>query len=599
MICGMLPSSTVENYLKTIYLGSIGSDGKETRLLPMGQLAAAVGVTPGTATTMVKTLAESGLVNYEPYAGVSLTRAGRRLAALVLRRHRLVELFLVRVMGLRWDEVHEEAELLEHVVSDRLIDRMDEMLGRPEVDPHGDPIPDAEGVVKKQQAQTLLTCPVGTPMTVTRIIDQDKQFLRFVENHDLKPGESVEVESRDEAADSVLLRGKDNRRITIGTRAASKLLVQVARVMLLVLALATAARAQQVNPDAGLPSTGPISGYMDFHVNTIDHEPAVIDFHRFVLLFTHSFTSKVRFVGELELEHAVVEGLEESGELELEQSYVDFLLSRPLNFRAGMVLLPLGIINERHEPPVFNGVERPFVDTFIIPTTWFDAGAGVHGEIGRGLRYRAYVVPPLNAREFTASEGIREGRQKGAEAVAAHVAFTGRAEYLGVRGLAVGGAVWHGTSQLLRTPKLESAVTLGEVDARYLRSRLELRGEFAQASIGNAAQLNETIGRGTGVPPNIARAIRGFYGEAGYRIWDAGSPRDLVAFLRYENFDTQFRMPVGLLPLKEFDRDAWVTGVTYYPEPDVAVKADYIYLRNQSGVFANRHLFNVGIGWWF
>ena len=595
----MLPSSTVENYLKTIYLGSVGSDGKEARLLPMGQLAAAVGVTPGTATTMVKTLAESGLVNYEPYAGVSLTRAGRRLAALVLRRHRLVELFLVRVMGLRWDEVHDAAELLEHVVSDRLIDRMDEMLGRPKVDPHGDPIPDAEGVVKRQPAQTLLTCPVGTPMTVTRIIDQDKQFLRFVENHDLKPGELVEVESRDEAADSVLLRGKDNRRIAIGTRAASKLLVQVARVALLVLALAPAALAQQADPEAGFPSTGPISGYMDFHVNKADHEPAVIDFHRFVLLFTHSFTSKIRFVGELELEHALVEGLEESGELELEQAYVDFLLSRPLNFRAGMVLLPLGIINERHEPPVFNGVERPFVDTVIIPTTWFDAGAGVHGEIGRGLRYRAYVVSPLNAREFSADEGLRDGLQKGAEATAPHVGVTGRVEYLGLRGLTIGGAAWHGTSQLVRTPRLESDVTLGEVDARYRRNRLELRGEFAQVSIGNAAQLNETIGRGTGVPPNIARALRGFYGEAGYRLWDAGAPRDLVTFVRYENFDTQFRMPAGLLPRKEFDRDAWVTGVTYYPDPDVAVKADYIYLRNQSGVFANRRLFNVGLGWWF
>src|SRR4029077_19107273 len=133
----MLPSSTVENSLKTIYLGSTGPQGAEPRLLPMGQLAAALGVTPGTATTMVKTLAESGLVHYEPYAGVMLTRAGRRLAALVIRRHRLVELFLVQVMGFGWDEVHDEAELLEHVVSDRLIDRMDEMLGRPEVDPHG------------------------------------------------------------------------------------------------------------------------------------------------------------------------------------------------------------------------------------------------------------------------------------------------------------------------------------------------------------------------------------------------------------------------------------------------------------------------------
>src|SRR6185295_5432198 len=239
----MLPSSTVENYLKTIYLGSHGAPGAEPRLLPMGQLATALGVTPGTATTMVKTLAESGLVNYEPYAGVTLTRAGRRLAALVLRRHRLVELFLVQVMGLRWDEVHDEAELLEHVVSDRLIDRMDEMLGRPEVDPHGDPIPDAEGVVKKQQAQTLLSCPIGAPMTVTRIIDQDKQFLRFVESHDLKPGESVEVEERDEASDSVRLRARDDRRITIGARAASKLLVQIARVAL-VLSVASHATAQ-------------------------------------------------------------------------------------------------------------------------------------------------------------------------------------------------------------------------------------------------------------------------------------------------------------------------------------------------------------------
>jgi len=245
----MLPSSTVENYLKTIYLGTSAQRG-EPRLMPMGQLASAVGVTPGTATTMVKTLAESGLVNYEPYAGVALTRAGRRLAALVLRRHRLVELFLVRVMGLRWDEVHEEAELLEHVVSDRLIDRMDEMLGRPEVDPHGDPIPDAEGVVKKQEAQSLLTCPLDTPMTVTRIIDQDKRFLRFVENHHLKPGESVEVEERDEASDSVRLRGKNDRRMTIGARAASKLLVQVARALLLVLAFSSAARAQPVQPFA-------------------------------------------------------------------------------------------------------------------------------------------------------------------------------------------------------------------------------------------------------------------------------------------------------------------------------------------------------------
>ena len=226
----MLASSTVENYLKAIYLG-VSSLAPPHRLLPMGHLAAALGVAPGTATTMVKTLAESGLVEYEPYAGVTLTEAGQRLAALVVRRHRVVEVFLVKVMGYSWDEVHDEAEQLEHVVSDRLIDRMDEMVGRPEVDPHGDPIPDPEGIVKPQEAQTLLTCPLHTRVTVTRVIDQDKVFLRFIENHNLKPGELIEVEDRDAASDSVSVRGKGDQRITIGTRAASKLLVQVVRAM--------------------------------------------------------------------------------------------------------------------------------------------------------------------------------------------------------------------------------------------------------------------------------------------------------------------------------------------------------------------------------
>jgi DtxR family Mn-dependent transcriptional regulator len=221
----MLPSSTVENYLKAIYLGSSALTQPQ-RLLPMGQLASALGVAPGTATTMVKTLAESGLVKYEPYTGVALTTAGQKLAAMVVRRHRVIELFLVRVMGYGWDEVHDEAEQLEHVVSDRLIDRMDEMLGRPEVDPHGDPIPDARGVVKTQQAHTLLTCPLHTRVTITRVIDQDKSFLRFIESHHLKPGESIEVEDRDAASDSVRVRGKDDQRITIGTGAASKVLVQ-------------------------------------------------------------------------------------------------------------------------------------------------------------------------------------------------------------------------------------------------------------------------------------------------------------------------------------------------------------------------------------
>lgn len=221
----MLASSTVENYLKAIYMG-VNSLRPGQRLLPMGQLAASLGVTPGTATTMAKTLADAGLAEYEPYAGVALTPQGQRLAGLVVRRHRLVELFLVRVMGFGWDEVHEEAEHLEHVVSDRLIERMDTMLGHPVADPHGDPIPNADGSVTPEPQDTLLSCPLGQPMTVTRVLDQNRAFLQFVETNRLKPGEIIQVESRDESADSVLVTGHDMRRLTIGARAASKLQVR-------------------------------------------------------------------------------------------------------------------------------------------------------------------------------------------------------------------------------------------------------------------------------------------------------------------------------------------------------------------------------------
>jgi DtxR family transcriptional regulator, Mn-dependent transcriptional regulator len=223
----MLPSSTVENYLKAIHHAQTRLDG-ERELVPMGQLSTALGVVPGTATSMVKALADAGLVTYEPYSGVRLTSAGAKLAAAVLRRHRLVELFLVRVMGMSWAEVHDEAEQLEHAVSDRLIERIDEMLGRPAVDPHGDPIPNVEGVIHTPDHQTLLTCPIGAPLIVTRVLDQDADFLRFVEQSDLKPGRPVAVHTRDAAADRVIVRTELAPSLALGMRAASKLLVEPA-----------------------------------------------------------------------------------------------------------------------------------------------------------------------------------------------------------------------------------------------------------------------------------------------------------------------------------------------------------------------------------
>jgi DtxR family Mn-dependent transcriptional regulator len=239
------PSQTVENYLKAIYQAQGGGQPDGTvGMVPMGQLATALAVVPGTATTMVRALADSGLVEYEPYVGVRLTGAGEKLAALVLRRHRLIELFLVEFMGMSWAEVHDEAEHLEHAVSDRLIERMDEMLGRPDRDPHGDPIPDAEGQLVAPRDDSLLTCPLHVPIRVTRVADQNAEFLRFVEQSQLKPGAVVEVENRDAAADRVNVR-RDDDLVTLGTRAAAKLLVRVVALFVLTTLMTTPLQAQE------------------------------------------------------------------------------------------------------------------------------------------------------------------------------------------------------------------------------------------------------------------------------------------------------------------------------------------------------------------
>lgn len=223
----MLPSQTVENYLKTIFLAQVAlSDDKE--LVPMGQISASLGVVPGTATTMIKTLAESGLVHYEPYLGVRLTAAGEKLAGLVIRRHRLIELFLVKHLGMSWAEVHDEAERLEHAVSERLIERIDDMLGRPVVDPHGDPIPTPEGRLPRVESVQLPNAPEQVALVVTRVTDQDPEFLRFVEQRDLVPGRSVTVIGRDAAGETLRLKGDEATPTTIGLRAASKILVRPA-----------------------------------------------------------------------------------------------------------------------------------------------------------------------------------------------------------------------------------------------------------------------------------------------------------------------------------------------------------------------------------
>jgi DtxR family Mn-dependent transcriptional regulator len=218
-------SRTVENYLKCIYVQESRAAGE---LVPMGQIAKAMKVSPGTATAMMQTLAESKLAQYEPRRGVRLTDSGKRLALKVLRRHRLVESFLVEVLGLDWSTVHAEAEELEHVISERILERFDRMLGHPQVDPHGDPIPDAEGRIQTRRSSqyNLTDCQLGSSVRVVRVMDQVPEFLDFLHSHGLTPGVELTVQRREAAADSVTLLPSGGTPMTIGSAAAKKILVE-------------------------------------------------------------------------------------------------------------------------------------------------------------------------------------------------------------------------------------------------------------------------------------------------------------------------------------------------------------------------------------
>jgi DtxR family Mn-dependent transcriptional regulator len=194
-----MASLTVENYVKTIYqLAEAGGAAVAT-----GQIAAALGVLPGTVTSMLKTLDESQLATYTPYEGVRLTAAGQALALRVVRRHRLIELYLVETLSLSWDEVHEEAENMEHAVSDWLVDRIDAMLGYPTTDPHGEPIPKADGTVAATIDRRLADCQAGERFHVARVTDQSPEFLRFLSQAGLGIGTSGSLVAKEPADDRV------------------------------------------------------------------------------------------------------------------------------------------------------------------------------------------------------------------------------------------------------------------------------------------------------------------------------------------------------------------------------------------------------------
>ena len=315
-----------------------------------------------------------------------------------------------------------------------------------------------------------------------------------------------------------------------------------------------------------------------------------LDFLRAILYAGYRFNDKFLFNSEIEIEHA--------NEISVEFAYVDYLASENLTLRGGMILLPLGLVNEFHEPTVFIGAKRPETERRILPTTWRENGAGILGSAGI-VNFRAYVTNGLRGDGFS-SAGLRGGRQKGGKALAANLAFSGRLDITPVPGIVAGLGLYNGGSGqgqvVLDGARLDVGTTVVEVHGQAQLRGFDLRALFARASVDQAGQASRALRLPTGAP--IAETMQGGYLQAGYNVLSQfNTPLALTPYVRYEQVDTQHRVPAGFVRDLSQDGVLKTLGLELKPIPNVALKTDYQWVANEAGT--GRNQFNVNLGYAF
>ena len=337
-----------------------------------------------------------------------------------------------------------------------------------------------------------------------------------------------------------------------------------------------------------------VGGYAETHYNGISGKNAKLDVHRVVMLFGYKFNERTQFITELEFEHVK--------EIYVEQAFLQYSLSDNVNLRAGLMLVPMGIINEYHEPTTFNGVERPSMDKSIVPTTWREIGLGVTGKFDEAsLRYQVYMFNGFtsnnNGKFLGGSNGLRNGRQKGAESTMNNVNFSGKLDYYGLPGLRLGLSGYFGRTQSDKAIEdidgADVGVAMIGLDARYAKNRFTARGQFIHASITDSDAYNNYYGS------DLGSALQGWYVEGAYNLLSQDKEQQLFGFVRYEDFNTHASTAGSLAQNLSYDRNEWTLGLTWKVAQGAAFKADY-QLKNNAVVGATTtKQFNLGFGIWF
>ena len=314
-----------------------------------------------------------------------------------------------------------------------------------------------------------------------------------------------------------------------------------------------------------------------------------LDIHRMVLLVAYRFNDRISFMSEIEIEHA--------SEIYLEQAYLNYRFKNWLQFRAGLMLIPMGIVNENHEPPTFNGTIRPSLDYFIVPTTWREIGMGFTGNIQSvSMNYQLYVINGVlgydDGAKLNGKYGIRKGRQKGVSSVIGSPNFAGRVEYYGLRNLTFGASGYFGETQSTLNKGIStddqaaidardsSIVNMGMfgADARYSIIGFSFRAQYNYASFSNTEAYNTFTGS------DLGSSMMGFYLEAAYNIFHTmeSTRHQLTPFVRYENYSTHYTVDASIERNEAYHKEEITAGLGWKPISKVAIKADYQMIRPKS-----------------
>lgn len=343
--------------------------------------------------------------------------------------------------------------------------------------------------------------------------------------------------------------------------------------------------------------------YTNFAAEREDGAPSgqkdQFDALRAIVYVGYKFNDRILFNSELEFEHGSTSG--GVGEVSIEFAYLDYRFSPYLGARAGLLLAPMGIHNELHEPPIFLGTTRPLVETNIIPTTWRENGVGLFGSVS-DLNYRVYAMNGLNAAGFGAG-GLRGGRQKGARALAENFGLVGRVDYTGVLGLSVGASAYYGNSgqglvdtTAIADDTVSARTAIVEAHATYNAYGFDLRALYALADVDDAAALNRA--RGLTGAASVGERLEGWYVQAGYDVLrPLRTSHQLIPYVRYEQLNTQARVPAGFTASPANDRSVVALGAMWKPIPQVSLKADWQIQRNEAETGVDQ--LNVNVGYLF